>query len=204
MTFINTIEAERAEGEVKSMYQAQQGHGNFLPNYAPAFCYRPGVMNAWAALVKEIRRPVDMRRYQLISLAAAQELKSSYCSLAFGSKLLKKFYDSGQLRDLLANFDSEVLEPKDRAMMRFARQVVKNTSSIAPQDVEELRGHGFSDEEIFDIVVVAAARCFFAKIPDALGVRPDNSYHQLDDSLKQLLVVGRPIAEEYDHATEQT
>jgi len=201
MTFINTIEANRAEGEVSRMYQAQQGNGNFVPNYARVFSHRPALMSAWAALVKEIRRPVDRRRYELVSLAAAQEIKSSYCSLAFGSKLLKHSYSKEQLQDLLANVDTETLDAKDKAMIRFARKVARDSSSISYEDVEELRKLGFSDEELFDIVVAAAARCFFAKIPDALGVRPDSEYQNLDDSLKQLLVVGRPISEGQENAT---
>ena len=201
MTFINTIAEKKAEGEVRRMYRSQQGSRSFLPNYARVFCYRPAIMSAWATLVKEIRKPVDMRRYQLVSLAAAQEIKSTYCSLAFGTKLLKQFYSKEQLEDLLANVDNETLDSKDKAMMQFARQVARDSSAITVKDIEKLRQLGFSDEQLFDIVVVAAARCFFAKIPDALGVKPDSDYQNLDDSLKRLLMVGRPVSEVKENAT---
>ena len=46
-----------------------------------------------------------------------------------------------------------------------------------------------------DVVLAAAARCFFSKTLDALGVRPDASYRELDPELREALVVGRPIAE---------
>ena len=46
-----------------------------------------------------------------------------------------------------------------------------------------------------DVVLTAAARCFFSKTLDALGVRADASYHELDQELRDVLVVGRPIAD---------
>ena len=46
-----------------------------------------------------------------------------------------------------------------------------------------------------DVVLAAAARCFFSKTLDALGVRPDASYAELAPELREALVVGRPIAE---------
>ena len=57
--------------------------------------------------------------------------------------------------------------------------------------LEEL---GLSDDEIVDVALAAAARCFFSKALDALGVQPDSEYLQLDDDLRGALTVGRPIA----------
>ena len=45
------------------------------------------------------------------------------------------------------------------------------------------------------VVLAAAARCFFSKTLDALGVRPDAHYRLLEPELLEVLVVGRPIAE---------
>ena len=53
--------------------------------------------------------------------------------------------------------------------------------------------HGLSDEEIFDVVLAAAARCFFSKTLDALGVEPDAAYAELDPAFRDALTVGRPI-----------
>jgi hypothetical protein len=45
-----------------------------------------------------------------------------------------------------------------------------------------------------DVVLAAAARCFFSKTLDGIGVLPDASYGELDADLREALVVGRPIA----------
>ncbi len=48
-------------------------------------------------------------------------------------------------------------------------------------------------EEIFDVTVTAAARCFFSKTLDALGCRADRVYEHIESGLKDALTVGRPI-----------
>ncbi len=79
-------------------------------------------------------------------------------------------------------------------MMRFARKVAIDASEISPADIDELKDHGFCEEEIFDIAATAAARSFFTKLLDSLGAQPDVSYLKMDQSLRQSLTVGRPIA----------
>jgi hypothetical protein len=43
------------------------------------------------------------------------------------------------------------------------------------------------------VVLAAAARCFFSKTLDALGVQPDALYAELQPELRDVLTVGRPI-----------
>jgi alkylhydroperoxidase family enzyme len=78
--------------------------------------------------------------------------------------------------------------------MAFAEKVALNADRITSADIESLRSHGYSDEEIFDIVAAAAARCFFSKLLDALGVQADPAYYELDPALLRALTVGRPVA----------
>ena len=80
-------------------------------------------------------------------------------------------------------------------MMAFAEKVTLNAHAITAEDVEALRRHGFSDTEIFDIVVTAAARCFFSKTLDAVGAMPDDTFRNLDERLRDALTVGRPFGE---------
>ena len=80
-------------------------------------------------------------------------------------------------------------------MMDLAEQVVDDATAIDDADLQRLRDLGLSETEIMDVVLAAAARCFFSKTLDALGVRPDASYRELEPALLEVLVVGRPIAE---------
>jgi uncharacterized peroxidase-related enzyme len=164
-------------------------------NYDRLFRRRPQVVAAWQALNGAIKETMDLRRYELATVAAARRLRSSYCTLAHGSVLRERFVDDETLRRLVTDHHDAGLDEVDVAVMDLARKVVDDATSIEQEDVDRLRRLGLSDDEIFDVVLAAAARCFFSKTLDALGVLPDASYRELAPELREALTVGRPIAE---------
>jgi uncharacterized peroxidase-related enzyme len=162
-------------------------------NYERAFAERRAVYDAWSRLNAAIKENMDLRRYELATLAAALRLQSSYCSLAHGSVLRERFGEP--VRQIALDRRAAGLEPVDLAVMDLAERVVDDASSIGDDDLQPLRELGLSDAEIMDVVLAAAARCFFSKTLDGVGVRPDASYAELEPELREVLVVGRPIAD---------
>jgi len=160
-------------------------------NYERAFEPRPDVYAAWRALLTAIKANMDPRRYELATFAAAQRLRSSYCSLAHGSVLQDDFNED--VVELAG--ERSTLSDVDRAVMKLAERVADDATAITDADRQELRDLGLSDDEIMDVVLAATARCFFSTTLDALGVLPDASYRDLPDELQRVLVVGRPIAD---------
>ena len=135
---------------------------------------------------------MDLRRYELATLAAARRLRSSYCSLAHGKVLRERFGEP--VREIALDRRDAGLDEIDVAVMDLAELVVDDATSIGGSDLRRLRDLGLSDVEIMDVVLAASARCFFSKTLDALGVEPDASYGELEPELREVLVVGRPIA----------
>ena len=194
MSFIDTISPAEARERVREIYAEEQADWGYVPDYARVFCYRPEVMARWGELLTEIRRPVDPRRMELATFAAAHESRHSPCSLAHGAALAKIIGKEAVLA-IAAGREDEVLEPADVAVLRYARQVARDASKITPADIENLRAHGLGDDEIFDIAANAASRCFFTKLLDALGTEADSALMKLDAELREALTVGRPISE---------
>jgi alkylhydroperoxidase family enzyme len=162
-------------------------------NHERAFAERPEVYAAWAQLNGAIKAGMDLRRYELATLAAARRLRSSYCCLAHGSVLLEQFGEP--VREIALDHRAAGLDRVDVAVMDLAERVVDDATSIGGEDLRPLRDLGLSETEIMDVVLAAAARCFFSKALDALGVLPDASYRALEPELLEALVVGRPIAD---------
>lgn len=192
MIFIDTIPPDSAEGEVAAMYLRQQAAWGYVPNYAKAFCHRPEVMARWGQLLAEIKRPMDKRRFELATFAAAYQLGNSACALAHG-KALREFFDDEQICAIAECRDEGILTDAEQAMLRFVRQIASDASRVTPDQVATLKEYGYSNGEIFDIAATVAGRAFFTKILDALGVEPDSSFLAIDESLRVGLTVGRPI-----------
>jgi uncharacterized peroxidase-related enzyme len=195
MAFINTVSVNDATGDVRTLYEKSQAKLGYVPNYAKLFSHRPQVMAAWDHLISGIRTNLDACRYELITLAAARALHSSYCMLAHGTILCQQFYPPEQLIAIADDFTTAGLAPVDVAILSFAEQIVSDATSVTGADIQHLREYGLTDAEIFDIAVATAARCFFSKLLDALGAEPDSAYAQLEGTLQQHLTVGRPISQ---------
>jgi uncharacterized peroxidase-related enzyme len=161
-------------------------------NFERAFAERPEVYAAWADLNAAIKSGMDLRRYELVTLAAARRLRSSYCCLAHGKVLQDRFGEP--VVEIALDHRSAGLEELDVAIMDLAERVVDDATSITDSDLQVLRDLGLSETDIMDVILAAAARCFFSKTLDALGVRPDPGYHEMQPEMREALVVGRPIA----------
>jgi uncharacterized peroxidase-related enzyme len=194
MAFTETVPESEAAGAVAEMYATDREVFGDLPNFTRAFSLRPDVYAAWRSLNGAIKSNMDLRRYELATLAAARHLRSSYCMLAHGSILMKQFMEPGEVRALADDFAAAELAPLDLAIMELADKVARDATSVTEEDLARLRSLGLADAEIMDVVLAAAARCFFSKTLDALGVQPDAKFAALDDDVRDALVLGRPIA----------
>jgi alkylhydroperoxidase family enzyme len=192
MSFIETVQPEQATGDVAELYRRQQGAWGYVPNYSRVFCHRPEVMARWGQLLAEVRRPMDTRRFELVTFAVAHELRNSACTLAHGQKL-RPFFADDDIVAMAAGRVPAALSEIDVAAMDFARQMARDASAVHISMVDRLIVLGLTDAEVFDIAAVAAARAFFTQLLDGLGVQPDSAFLALDVPLRHALTVGRPI-----------
>ncbi len=185
MTFIETVPENDAVGATAELYAAEGEAFGFLPNFVRGFSLRPEVYSAWKQLNGAIKSGMDLRRYELATVAAATQLRSSYCTLAHGSVLMDRgFLEPDGVRAAVLDHRNAGLEDTEVAVMDLAAKVVNDATSIEQADIDRLRSLGLSDRDILDVVLTAAARCFFSKVLDALCMEPDARYDEADPALR--------------------
>jgi uncharacterized peroxidase-related enzyme len=194
MTFIETVPEDEAADATAELYASEREAFGYLPNFSRGFSLRPAVYAAWRQLNGAIKQEMDLRRYELATVAAARRLRSSYCVLAHGSVLADKFLGPDAVRTLVTDGRAAELSDVDVAVMDLADKVAGDATAIEQPDIDRLRTAGLSDADILDVVLAAAARCFFSKTLDALGIAPDDKFAALDPRFRDALTVGRPIA----------
>jgi alkylhydroperoxidase family enzyme len=111
-------------------------------NYEVAFAERPEVYAAWVQLNGAIKERMDLRRYELATLAAARRLRSSYCSLAHGKVLIERFGEP--VVEIVRDRRSAGLDELDLAVMDLADKVVDDATTIGEADLDRLRALGLS------------------------------------------------------------
>jgi uncharacterized peroxidase-related enzyme len=195
MAFIQTTPDSDIGDEVRAMYDRQQSFWGFIPNYARVFCHRPEIMGLWAALQAGIKRHMDKRRFELITFAASHTLRSTLCSLAHG-RALTAFFSMDDIKVMARGASPASLTAAEAAMMAFARKVARGAFLVTTADVNELKRHGFTDGEVFDIAAAVGARAFWTTVIESLGVEPEPPFLELEPEFRKTLTVGRPIGNE--------
>ena len=97
---------------------------------------------------------------------------------------------------VVADPASSGLTPVEVAVMRLADKVAAGAAEMTADDLQELRDLGLDDAALLDVVLAAAARCFFSSVLDSVGAQPDAAYRRLEGPVRVALTVGRPIESE--------
>ena len=74
------------------------------------------------------------------------------------------------MRALSTDYRTADLEPADRAMLAYVEKLTSTPGEMEEADVARLRGTGFDDTAILDIVQVAAYYAYVNRMADGLGV----------------------------------
>jgi uncharacterized peroxidase-related enzyme len=178
VTTIRTPEPAEATGEVAALYEEELADLGYVPEYTRVMSVNPEALRAFQNLVRSIVAQLGKRRYELVTLAAAQALHSQHCRLAHGRKTLA-LIEEDELERIARDYGNAGLSEAEVAMMEFAEKVSRESSAMTDADVERLRDLGFTDREIVDITLAAAARNYYSRAIQALGaaveVPPDLS-----------------------------
>ena len=78
MAFIDTILPEGADDELREIYDQDLKVLGYIPNYTRAMSLRPKAIVAWRGLSRAVRATMNLRRYELVTIAAATALGCTY------------------------------------------------------------------------------------------------------------------------------
>ena len=188
MSIIETPSPENVSGLAAEIYADDQQHMGYVPEHTRVMAINPEAYLAWENLIGAIAGGMDKRCYELITLAAAKGVQSQHCLLAHGNKTLR-YIEEDQLTRIARDYRSSGLSDAEVAMMAFAEKVSTASHEMTDADSLTLREHGFTDREIVDIALAAAARNYFSRAIQALAVAVDVP-PGLPDSLREALVEG--------------
>ena len=69
------------------------------------------------------------------------------------------------------------LDERTRAMLDYVVKITRCSVECDEQDIAELRRHGFSSEDVYDIINTAAIYNFNNRVANAAGHLPDRANH---------------------------
>lgn len=78
MTFIQEISPQDATGELKEIYDTDLKNLGYVAGYTRAMSLHPEAIAAWRNLLGVVRAKMRLRRYELVTMAAAAALRCTY------------------------------------------------------------------------------------------------------------------------------
>ncbi len=178
-----TIASEGPLGERLEAYFSKCDEKlGFVPNVLKAYAFSPVKLQAFADMYNDLMLAdsgLSKLEREMIGVVVSSANHCHYCLVAHGAAVRQLSGDPQLGEVLVANYRAAALSPRHRAMLDFAWKLTVSPEGMDEPDREHLRGHGFTDRDIWDIAAVAAFFNMTNRMASAVDMRPNGEYHAM-------------------------
>ncbi len=163
------------------MLEVQEKAG-FIPNVFLTLAHRPDEWRAFfayhdALMLRE--SGLTKAEKEMIVVATSGANDCLYCIIAHGA-ILRVYAKDPRVADQVAvNYRKADISDRQKAMLKFALKVARQSVDIDDVDYQDLRAHGFNDEDIWDIGAIAAFFALSNRMADLIAMRPNDEFYLL-------------------------
>ncbi|WP_418319545.1 peroxidase-related enzyme [Piscinibacter sakaiensis] len=157
-----------------------QEKAGFVPNVFLTLAHRPDEFRAFVAYHDALmlrESGLSKGEKEMIIVATSGANRCLYCVVAHGA-ILRIYEKAPLLADQIAvNHHKADISPRQRAMLDFAMKVCLDSASIGEADFKALAGHGFSEEDIWDIGAITALFGLSNRMANLTSMRPNDEFY---------------------------
>jgi uncharacterized peroxidase-related enzyme len=171
---------EDLPADVRARILAVQEKSGFVPNVFLALAHRPAEFRAFfdyhdALMEKE--GGLSKAEREMIVVATSGANRCQYCVVAHGAILRIRAKNPLIADQVAVNHRKADLTHRERAMLDFAMLVALDSGSVGEADFQQLRGAGFSDDEVWDIAAIAAFFAMSNRLANFSSMRPNDEFY---------------------------
>jgi uncharacterized peroxidase-related enzyme len=152
----------------------------FVPNVLAAYAFDNAKLQAFIDMVDDLMLAdsgISKLEREMIAVAVSAVNHCHYCLTAHGAAVRQRGKDPVLGEKIAHNYRAAELEPRQVAMLDFAVKLTESPAKMVEADRENLRAHGFSDRDIWDISATAAFYNMSNRLAAAVDMRPNIEYH---------------------------
>ena len=168
--------------DVRARMLEVQEKAGFIPNVFLTLAHRPEEFRAFFAYHDALMLRdggLSKAEREMIVVATSGANDCLYCIVAHGA-ILRIYAKDPLVADQVAvNYRKADITPRQKAMLAFALKVALHSTDIDDDDFASLRGHGFSDEDIWDIGGIAAFFALSNRMANLIAMRPNPEFFLL-------------------------
>jgi uncharacterized peroxidase-related enzyme len=171
MSHVPLVESESATGAVKEKLDQIRAAFGTVPAMFRAVANSPAALQSmWTAFGAYGGGALGPALSEQIAVAVANRNSCDYCLAAHTALGRKAGLSMG---DMAAAQTGGASDPRVVALLGFALRLVENRGQVDAADVQALREHGWSDEQIVETIGQVALNLFTNYINIALAVPVD-------------------------------
>ena len=159
-----------------------QEKSGFVPNVFLALARRPDEWRAFFAYhdaLMEKEGGLTKAEREMIVVATSGANQCLYCVVAHGAILRIRAKNPLVADQVAVNYRKADITPKQKAMLDFAMKVSRESERVNDADFDTLKGHGFTDEDIWDIAAITALFALSNRMANFTGMRPNDEFYLL-------------------------
>lgn len=168
--------------DIRAKILEVQEKTGFVPNVFLVLAHRPDEFRAFfayhAALMDKDSGLTKAER-EMIVVATSSANQCPYCVVAHGAVLRIRAKNPVIADQIAVNYRKADITPRQTAMLDFAMKVSRRSGAVVQADFDALRGHGFTDEDIWDIAAVTALFSLSNRMANVTGMRPNEEFYAM-------------------------
>ena len=152
MSLIQTVDPEKAEGEVKEIYDAMQQNIGTIPSPMQLASASPQMMKMmWQSIQYYTQHPnLGFGLLSTIRYLVAEAYDYAFC-INFNKNFLKmQGMSDDDIEKTTQDPSQAPLDDKDRAMVAFVLNTIKSPTAVTRADIDQLHDLGWEDRDILD------------------------------------------------------
>lgn len=168
--------------DVRARIVAVQDKSGFVPNVFLTLAHRPDEFRAFFAYhdaLMEKDGGLSKAEREMIVVATSGANQCQYCVVAHGAILRIRARNPRVADQVAINHRKAEISPRQQAMLDFALKVALASHTVGEADYAALSTHGFSADDAWDIVAIAAFFAMSNRLANAIGMRPNDEFYML-------------------------
>jgi 4-carboxymuconolactone decarboxylase len=168
--------------DIRERILAVHEKSGFIPNVFLTLAHRPDEFRAFFAYHDALmEKPGNLTKAEreMIVVATSNANQCQYCVIAHGAILRIRAKNPLIADQVATNYRKADITELQKAMLDFAMKVSQTAHLVGETDLEALKAHGFTEEDIWDIAGIAAFFGMSNRIANVTSMRPNAEFYAL-------------------------
>ena len=166
--------------DLRGLFAKAQERIGFVPNVFRAYAWRPERFRPWFDHFRSLHEPtenLDAADREMIAVVVSMANGCLYCLVAHGAALREALGDPVLADRITLDWRRAELDDRRAAICAYVEKLTLSPVECTEADLDVLRATGLSEEEVWDVVEIAAMYNFTNRMAQGGGQVPNPEYH---------------------------